>query len=158
MSSVGNISQELLLTLEGIIRLVASGETVENVARKTNLDVPTIDGLMGREEFHTLFRELDPNAYQRWQDDQADLTAKRAVKNMARADAVKHYKLYRDYVTAPDSELKTNERLNHLWNLIKAGGVLDGQDTEERVTLSEGTMETMRSALQEMNEFFTKKR
>lgn len=140
--------------MEGIAQLLAQGKNVHNIARETNLDIATVDGILSRDEFHTVFRDLDPSAYQRWQDDQADLTAKRAVKNMARADAVEHYKLYRDMVKAPDTELKPHERLSHLWNLIKAGGVLDGQDVAPPTVLSEGTMEVMSETLTELGEFF----
>lgn len=155
MSSLSELSQELKITLEEIAKLVSAGTDVQNIARKTNLDVPTIDGFMGRDEFHAIFRLLDEKAYQRWVDDQGDLTARRAVKNMARADVMEHYKLYRDAVRAGEG-LKDNEKLNHLWNLIKLGGALDDVDVVERVTLSEGSAELMRETLQELDGFFRK--
>jgi len=155
MSSLNHLSQELKVTLEGIVRLISSGKTIENVARETNLDIPTIDGFLAREEFHTIFRELDEKGYQRWIDDQGDLTARRAVKNMARADVVDHYKLYRAAVRA-GTGLKDNEQLNHLWNLIKLGGALDDTQVEEKVTLSEGSMALLKETLGELDGFFRK--
>jgi hypothetical protein len=153
MSKLEQISQEMLITLEGIVKLISAGHTVAQVAQRTNLDVPTVDGLMGRDEFHAVFKELDEKGYQRWMDDQADLTAKRAVKNMARADAVEFYKLARDLVRSGD-DLKTNERLNHLFNLMRISGLMDKEVEEERVTLSEGTLESLADTMRELGEFF----
>ena len=155
MSSLDSLSQELKITLEEISKLISAGTTITDIARQTNLDVPTIDGFMARDEFHVIFRELDAKAYQRWVDDQGDLTARRAVKNLARADVVEHYKMYRDEVRAGEG-LKSNERMNHLWNLIKVGGALDDSVHEERVTLSEGTLDLMTETLKELDGFFRK--
>lgn len=155
MSNLEELSQEVKITLEEIAKLISAGKNVTSIARETNLDVPTIDGFLGRAEFHAIFHELDPSAYQRWVDDQGDLTARRAVKNMARADVVEHYKQYRDAVRAGEG-LKDNEKLNHLWNLIKLGGAMDDSVQEERITLSEGTLDLMSTTLKEMDGFFRK--
>lgn len=155
MSGFDELSQELKITLEEIVQLVSAGDDVVNIARKTNLDVPTIDGLMARSEFHYIFKELDSIAYQRWCDDQGDLTAKRAVKNAARADVMNHYKMYRDAIKS-GSDLKPNEQLNHLWNLIKLGGGLDDSASEERVVLSESSLELLSETLEELGGFFNR--
>ena len=155
MSSLDSLSQELKITLEEICKLVSAGTGITDIARQTNLDVSTIDGFMSRDEFHAIFKLLDPTAYGRWIDDQGDLTARRAVKNMARADVVEHYKQYRDAVKAGEG-LKDNERMNHLWNLIKLGGALDDSVQEERVTLSDGTLTLLAETLKEMDGFLRK--
>ena len=155
MADLSNISKELLLTMEGIAQKLASGTNIVNIARETNLDVPTIDGIVAQAEFHTVFAELDSKSYQRWIDDQGDLTARRAVKNMARADVVDHYKMYRNLVKG-GADLKANEQLNHLWNLIKLGGALDDSVHEEQVVLSDGTLELFTETLKELDGFFRK--
>jgi len=155
MSSLSKLSQELIITMEEVARLVAAGEDVLNIARQTNLDVPTIDGILAREEFHTLFRELDAKAYQRWVDDAADLTAKRAVKTMARADSVQLYKEARDLIKTSD-QLRDHEKLGHIFTLLKLGGAMDKEQEEERVTLSEGSLELLAGTLKELDEFFRK--
>lgn len=147
-----SIPRETQVTMEGIARKLAEGKDVQKIATETNLDVPTIDGFIGREEFHEVFRSLDPKAYQRWQDDKADLAAHRAVRNMARADAVEYYKLARDLVRSGD--LKDTERLSHLFTLLKVGGVMDKEQVEERVSLSEGSLDLLKETLTEMDEFF----
>ncbi len=154
MSKLDSISRELVLTMEGIAKLLSAGTTVQNIARETNLDVPTIDGILGRDEFHALFRELDPSAYQRWVDDQGDLTARRAVKNMARADSVDFYKKVRDIIQTSD-QLRDHEKITAYMALMKIGGVADKDGTEEeRVTLSEGSLELLSTTLKELDGFF----
>ncbi len=156
MSSVDNLSRELLLTMEGIAKLLSAGTDLVNIARQTNLDVPTVDGLVAREEFHAVFAELDPSAYGRWVDDQGDLTARRAVKNMARADSQDFYKEIRNLVKTSD-QLRDLEKINTYLALMKIGGVADKDGTEqERVTLTAGSLNLLSTTLKELDGFFRK--
>lgn len=159
MSQTGlldNLDRETLLTMEGIAQLLSKGTDLINIARQTNLDVPTIDGIVAREEFHQVYKELDPVSYERWVDDLGDLTAKRAVKNMARADSVDFYKKVRDIIQTSD-QLKDHEKITAYMALMKIGGV-GGRDEviEERVTLTESTLDLMKETFKELDGFFRK--
>ena len=156
MSKLDSISRELLLTMEGIAKLLSAGTDIVNIARQTNLDVPTVDGIVAREEFHEVFRELDQSAYQRWVDDQGDLTARRAVKNMARSDSVENYKQIRDILKTSD-QLRDHEKIGHLLTLLKIGGAMESDDNDvQRVVLSEGSLDLLSTTLKELDEFFRK--
>lgn len=156
MSKAG-LTRETINLMEGIARGLKEGLTVQQIAIRANLDTPTVDGIIARAEFHEVFKELDPAAYESWQRDQQDLTAKRAVRTMARADAVEIYQMLKNLVTTSTS-MKDSEKATHLFNLLKIGGVLDkGIDDEPPVRLSEGTAELFRETLTELYDFFQRK-
>lgn len=132
---------------EGVAKLLAQGETLEHISISTALDLPYLQTLIVSKDFKAIFKNLAPEAYADWEENQKDVASKRLVKSLARADAVENYERARDIIHTGD--LTDKDRLAGLFKMLDLSGTAGDEVVEETVQLSQDNLRNIAKALDE---------
>lgn len=140
-----SISKAELSLIESIASRVARGQTSQQIAIDADLDILYVEKILALPIFEETFQNIDPQGYQKWKDNQADLRTKRQVMTLAREDSSEYYKRLRDTVLN-SKELKDKERIDALFGLLKIAKIGEGEASQEVVVLSKDNLDTILEA------------
>ena len=139
------ISRGELSIIESVASFVARGKSPQQIAIDADLDLSYVERILSLPQFEQVFQNIDPKAYGKWKDQQADLKAKRQVATLVREDMLEYYKRTRD-ILLNSRELKDKERLDGFFTLMKFGRLGDESVVYETVVLSDDNIGTILEA------------
>ena len=142
------ISRAELSLMESVASLVARHKTPQQIAIDADLDLGYVERVLAMPQFEEIFQNIDPKAYEKWKDQQADLKTKRQVATLVREDMLEYYKRTRD-ILLNSRELKDKERIDGFFTLMKFGRLGDEAIQHETVILSDDNLKTILEAWDE---------